>query len=78
MKTEFASRAALGDALRSRGFELNLKPIRDVYWSQRDYRADALGALLILTPPPLGMFLLGWWIFRLRRSARRAPPSDTQ
>jgi len=60
------------DALRSRALELrislNLEPINSVYSRYRFTWFDLFAAVLSFIPPLVGIVLLAWWVWRLRRT----------
>lgn len=49
------------------GIDLNLEPIRDVYFRYRPTIVDHAGAFFAFTPPLLSVLVLGYWILRVRR-----------
>jgi hypothetical protein len=59
---------ALHDGAQALQINLNLEPINTVYARFRFSWFDVFAAVLFFIPPLLGLTVLGWWVWRLRRT----------
>ncbi len=68
IQTRFSNLGELAAAVHPLGFQLQLEPIRRVYFRYRYTWFDALAGILFCGPPLLALSLLGRSILKLRRT----------